>query len=312
VQGRAPAHVDWHPIENGGDPRWERECPRWPPVSQVLRRFGSWNAVLQAAGFDRPRAPAVSDRQIVEALRAYHREHALSPRSSEWGRLGLWPDRNTVSHRFGSWNAALKAAGLAPRLIAKEWSDGEILHGLRRFAQDHGRPPRAADRVGSLSQYPSPALAVKRFGSWSAALRRAGLQPGNPPPVSDRQIVRALRSYRREHHRSPTTTAWKHARRSPSAEAIIRHCGSWAAALSHAGLPPAPRQPRGADRREIAEALRAYEREHGVAPSVTVWRRTQLKPGVKVIYRRFGSWPAALAYAGLPTRASARHSATTR
>ena len=165
VQGRAPAQVDWHPIENGGDPRWERECPRWPPASHVIRRFGSWNLALQAAGFDRPRPPVVSDQQIVEALRAYHREHGLSPLSSEWIRVGLWPDRNTISNRFGSWNTALKAAGLAPRRIAKDWSDEEILLGLRRFAHDHGRPPRSADRVGSLSQYPSPALAVKRFGS---------------------------------------------------------------------------------------------------------------------------------------------------
>jgi Homing endonuclease associated repeat len=93
---------------------------------------------------------------------------------------------------------------------------------------------------------------------------------------------------------------------------MIRHRGSWAAALALAGLPPAPRQPRGPDRREIAEALRAYEREHGVRPSVTVWRRAQLKPGVKVIYRRFGSWSAALAYAGLPTHATPRHPAGTR
>ena len=75
VKGRAPALMDWHPSEHGGDPRWERECPRWPPASHVIRRFGSWNAALQAAGFDRPRPPAVSDKQIVEALRAYQHQH---------------------------------------------------------------------------------------------------------------------------------------------------------------------------------------------------------------------------------------------
>ena len=48
--------------------------------------------------------------------------------------------------------------------------------------------PRSDDRVGLLSTYPSPALVVSRFGSWSTALRKAGLEPGNPPPVTDREI----------------------------------------------------------------------------------------------------------------------------
>ena len=55
LEGRAPAIVDWRPADQGGHPRWERDCPRFPPRSHVTRRFGSWNAALQAAGFDRPR-----------------------------------------------------------------------------------------------------------------------------------------------------------------------------------------------------------------------------------------------------------------
>jgi hypothetical protein len=125
-------------------------------------------------------------------------------------------------------------------------------------------------------------------------------------------VIRALRSYRLEQRRSPTTTAWKHARLSPSAEAIIRHCGSWAAALALAGIPPIQRQLPGPDRREIAQALRAYQRQHGVAPTVTAWQRDQLTPSVKVIYRRFGSWPAALTHAGLATRTRPHHPARTR
>jgi hypothetical protein len=67
---------------------------------------------------------------------------------------------------------------------------------------------------------------VSRFCSWSAALRKAGLKPGNPPPVTDRDIVRALRDYRREHRRSPTISDWKRSRRRPHADTITRHCDS--------------------------------------------------------------------------------------
>jgi hypothetical protein len=79
----------------------------------------------------------------------------------------------------------------------------------------------------------------------------------------------------------------------------IRHCGSWAAALTMAGMKPPERAQRGPNRDEIIAILRAYQREYGSPPSVTEWRRRRVKPGVKTIYRRFGSWPAALAAAGL-------------
>ena len=303
LEGRPPAQADWHPSDHGGVPRWEHECPRWPPATQVTRRFGSWNAALQAAGFDRPRPPAVSDQQIRNALKAYHRQHGTSPTRPAWERLGLPPNSRTIEARFGSWNAALAAAGLPPNRIRRDWSDQDILDGLRRFAADHGRPPRYDDRVGLLSTYPSPALVVTRLGPWSKALRKAGLEPGNPPPVTHRDIVRALRDYRREHHRSPTTTDWKRAGRRPHAETIIRHCGSWAAAIALASMKPAPPAPRGPDRDEIIQLLRDYQHANGTPPSVTAWQHARLKPGIKTIYRRFGSWPAALAAAGLPSPA---------
>jgi hypothetical protein len=129
---------------------------------------------------------------------------------------------------FGSWNLALAAAGLPARRVRRDWSDPELVDGLRRFAADHGHPLRASDRVGWLSVYPSPALVVSRFGSLSAGVRAAGLEPGNPPPVTERDIVRALRRFGREHGRSPTSSEWRRARRRPAADTIIRHCGSWA------------------------------------------------------------------------------------
>ena len=312
VEGRAPAQVDWQPVDLGGNARWELECPRWPPASQVTRRFGSWNAALQAAGFDRPRPAAVSDAQILAALRAYHRDHGVSPMRSDWGRRALSPSSGTIEHRFGSWNLALAAAGLPARRVRRDWSDQELLDGLRRFAADHGRPLRGSDRVGWLSVYPSPALVVSRFGSLSAGVRAAGLEPGNPPPVTERDIVRALRRFGREHGRSPTSSEWRRARRRPAADTIIRHCGSWAQALALAQMTPTERVPRGPDAEEIIARLRDYEREHGGPPSLTEWQRRRLEPSVNTIYRRFGSWPAALAAADMRSPGSIRTEAISR
>jgi hypothetical protein len=296
LEGRAPAIVDWRPADQGGHPRWERDCPRFPPRSHVTRRFESWNAALQAAGFDRPRPRAWRDDEILAQLRAWASERGRAPSSVEWDGS---PDRDIVSARFGGWNVALRQAGLEPRFVRRRWTDEDILDGLRRWEVDHGRPPRSMDRVGLNGEYPSPALVVTRFGSWRQALIAAGLEPGNPPAVTKEAIIDALRSYHASHGQSPTTTAWRDERQFPVSETIIRHCGSWRAALELAELPPPDPAPRGPSDDEILEALRAYRREWGAPPTIREWNERHRRPGFKLIRGRFGSWTAALARAGI-------------
>ena len=110
------------------------------------------------------------------------------------------------------------------------------------------------DRVGLGGEYPSPSFVVTRFGSWRRALIAAGLEPGNPPPATKEAMVDALRFFNAAHGHSPTTSAWRAERQFPVSETIIRHCGSWRAALALAGLPPPDPTPRGPSDREILEA----------------------------------------------------------
>lgn len=53
---------------------------------------------------------------IVYALELWHRRHLYAPTPSEWQRAGEdHPSRQTVLNVFGSWSAAIAAAGLRPR-----------------------------------------------------------------------------------------------------------------------------------------------------------------------------------------------------
>ena len=294
LDGRAPAMVDWRPADRGGHPRWEEDCPRFPPPSHVLRQFGSWNAALRAAGLDRPRPRAWSDQEIVEALRSWAQEHGLVPLSTEWDAA---PHADVIAKRFGSWNAALNAAGLQSRFIRRYWTDDQILDGLRRLAVDLGRAPHASDRVGSRGRYPSPALAIRRFGSWNQALAAVGLDtsdPGGFSTVTSEQIIEALRAYHRAHGQPPSKRSWSRSVGRPAVSTIVRYCGSWGAALELAGLPH-----RGPGDSELLDALRKYRREFGVAPTSRAWQEARRRPGVKMIRARFGSWSAALQLAGI-------------
>jgi Homing endonuclease associated repeat len=117
----------WH-AETGYTPsarEWIRRGSYWPAGSTVLTVFDSWNGAIAAAGFTtRARGhrtgrnnPTWDNAGIITALQAWAAEHGRSPTASDWGsaRSNGYPSHATVSNRFGSWNAGLKAAGLPYR-----------------------------------------------------------------------------------------------------------------------------------------------------------------------------------------------------
>ena len=137
------------------------------------------------------------------------------------------------------------------------------------------------DRVGFGGEYPSPALVVTRFGSWRQALIAAGLEPGNPPPATKEAIIDALRSFHASHGQSPTTSAWRAERQFPVSETIIRHCGSWRAALELAGLPPP-------DRTRVGRATTRYSKRCALTIG-SGGRRRQFGSGTSSIAGRASS-----------------------
>jgi hypothetical protein len=53
---------------------------------------------------------------IAYAIELWHRNHLTAPSQDDWERAGSdHPCRLTVLRVFGTWNAAISAAGLAPR-----------------------------------------------------------------------------------------------------------------------------------------------------------------------------------------------------
>jgi len=76
---------------------------------------------------------------------------------------------------FGSWDAALRAAGLDPNVIRfsrEPWTHEGVLQEIRRKARA-GEPLNAKD----VSPYSLRRRGRIFFGSWDAALAAAGLDP---------------------------------------------------------------------------------------------------------------------------------------
>lgn len=196
---------------------------------------------------------------------------------------------------FGSWDKALRAAGLRPIDVRRnrKWSPREVVRVIREVQ-------RAGQlKYGSKLLRRRPELvqaAVKAFGSWRAALSEAGLESLAPPPTrwTRREVIARIRrrAERRESLLSKEvvrheTALWKAARRffgEPWCD-LIRRLGylypgheTWS-------------------REKVVRELRRRKRAAAKLGASTIRRKT---PTLAYAAReQFGSWEAACRAAGI-------------
>ena len=148
----------------------------------MLRVFGSWNAALDGAELDTHRY-AWTHAETLDALQSCARANGCNPTISE-SRTGHGelPPSATCARLFGSWNAALRAAGLS-RIPPAHWSPTAILEALRAWASWPARagvgvPSKASYRAWASTQadpVPSTTTISRHFaGSWNGARTAAG------------------------------------------------------------------------------------------------------------------------------------------
>jgi len=94
------------------------------------------------------------------------------------------PPATTFSRRFGSWNEALKRAGLEIKEYRKPktYSNAEMILAIKELASELGRPPLVSDIRWKAQQgmIPCPETYKSRFGTWDKALEAAMLKETKP------------------------------------------------------------------------------------------------------------------------------------
>lgn len=122
--------------------------------------------------------PIYSDEELLDAVREIASRYGRAPTSPEYARIastdGL-PSLPTVHKRFGSWNAALNAAGIhvqTPRKpYTRRWTEAACWRALKRLVVELGAVP-TADGYDTMAQLddelPSLATVRNRLGRWSS------------------------------------------------------------------------------------------------------------------------------------------------
>lgn len=145
-------------------------------ASTYERRYGSWSEAVEQAGYE-PRASdgKIPTEELIEELQRLDAELGKTPRQQDMDEYGEYSS-DTYANRFGSWNAAIEAAGLEPNSRGTDRIPEEkLLDELRRLADELGETPSAEDMAasGEYSTWPYK----DRFGSWTAAVKKAGFEP---------------------------------------------------------------------------------------------------------------------------------------
>ena len=146
--------------------RQYREHGRYDPTTLIMR-FGSWNKALEHAQLDTnlksiPKEELLADLRSVAAI--------VSPKTVSLARyreLGTH-DISTFTVRFGSWKAALSAAGLDhSKHIGIP--DEQLFDNILCLWEHYGRQPRRRELSNPPSKI-SPGPYWRRFRSWTVAL----------------------------------------------------------------------------------------------------------------------------------------------
>jgi hypothetical protein len=205
------------------------------------------------------------------------------------------------SHRpyyteFGSWNAALRAAGFVPN-HENDVADEDLLDELRRLDDELNRTPRFEDMADHGAFDPS--TYYRHFGSWPDAKAAAGLDPTTTTSrrLDKSELLAAIRDLADELGRAPTQVDMNEYGRH-SYKPYYREWGSWTNALAAAGI--AIDRNLGASRDELLNELHRLGDELDRAPlarELQQHSQYSLWP-----YRRvFDSWNNALRAAGFST-----------
>jgi Homing endonuclease associated repeat len=198
--------------------------------------------LCHACATRRGNPPRWSKEEVVGAVRKWVRLEGRAPTTLDWrpARFGgserweaefpAWPPASVGHLMFGGWSRLLEVAEVG--VNHPSWNSEEILAALRAYAKQFGRPPAKQELEWPPAGYPSSRTVRRHFGSFTAGLRAAGLEPRGAKRWSEEQIIEAMREFERETDYWPRSTDWTVACEDwPSASTVYNRFGSWAAAL---------------------------------------------------------------------------------
>ena len=178
----------------------------------------------------------------------------------------------------------------------EEYSDEALITEIRRVADSLQGQRLTRERFDSLARVHSSTL-HRRFGSWAAALDKAGISEAIAPRfriLNRDTVLQELRAFAAENPGQSVTEQTIAERLGLGRGAIVRRFGKWEVMLAEVGLDPVPMGRRYTDE-ECFENILSLWTHYGRQPKFGELKRPPSVVGPKAYVLRWGGWRAALA-----------------
>jgi len=223
-------------------------------LSAANYHFGSWKNAVEAAGIDYDgqvrRIPKWTRDRIVETIRLARDAGA----DLSWTSISKHPEYSGMAYaairssRFGSWDDALRAAGIDPSRVRRyeSWDEAKIIR-------------RIQERAAAMLPLNSKAMqqddcklfnaALKRYEGWDRALQAAGIDPERVYKRHRWSKDRIKRRIKELNAKGQDLAApAMRANHSALYSAACKYFGSWTAARRACGIRRNFRKRKGRDR----------------------------------------------------------------
>lgn len=138
-------------------------------AATMQKRFGSWNKALTLSGLSINHRMNIPEEELLSDIKRVAAILNLNTVTcSEYRRYGRFSEITTC-RRFGTWSAALKAAGLKPTRWKPPATEEDMLDNMANVWEHVGKQPKQKDFHAPISRY-SSAPYLNHFGSWRNAL----------------------------------------------------------------------------------------------------------------------------------------------
>lgn len=208
-----------------------------PSGSIIRKRFRTWNLALEIAGIplNQRKDPAFTDTQLVNAMK---RVAALLPSELSKEQYKMYTDEDepsviSIERRYGTWNEALKKAGLPQ--IRRRYEREEILESVRKFFLHFGEEEASYDFYRKSGWLPGATTIMRKFGTWENVLSELGLEPKFSHYTKEWAITQ-VKEAAKQNGGTITHAKYLEGSYKPSMTWLKAHFGSWRKVKEEAGF----------------------------------------------------------------------------
>ncbi|OZB98018.1 hypothetical protein CJP46_02305 [Paenibacillus sp. XY044] len=143
----------------------------YPSRKTFTNHFPSFDEALRQAGFDIPPKLNYTKEYLLTEIDRFINEFGRQPYAKDMDDAKGYPSSYHFNKEFGSWNNAIKAAGLKEKV--SRYTDIELKEKFMDFVNLNGRPPKLHE-FNNNPDYPSFWCYQNRYGSWNKTLIHYG------------------------------------------------------------------------------------------------------------------------------------------